>query len=90
MFLEALQLDINITRAASMLGASRKHLSKCVNENVDCSPEMARRLARARDVLSHWLTSAIGTKENLFARRSVARNPYKTATFGTLKICTRS
>ena len=50
------ELDINITRAASMLAVSRKHLSKFVNENVDCSSEMAHRLAKATNTsVASWM-----------------------------------
>ncbi|PCI71998.1 MAG: addiction module antidote protein, HigA family [Kangiella sp.] len=50
------ELKISITRAASMLGISRKHLSKFVNEDTDCSPEMAHRLAKATNTsVASWM-----------------------------------
>ena len=50
------ELNINITRAARMIGVSRKHLSKFVNENTDCSPEMAHRLAKATNTsVASWM-----------------------------------
>lgn len=50
------ELKISITRAAGMLSVSRKHLSKFVNEDTDCSPEMAHRLAKATNTsVASWM-----------------------------------
>ncbi len=49
-------LNINITQAAKKLGVSRKHLSNFINEQVDCSPEMAHRLAIAtKTSVASWM-----------------------------------
>ena len=51
-----LELNINVTQGAKMLGVSRKHLSNFVNEQVDCSPEMAQRLAIATNTsVASWM-----------------------------------
>ena len=50
------ELDINVTQAAKMLGVSRKHLSKFINEQVDCSADMAHRLAIATQTsVASWM-----------------------------------
>ncbi|NQZ06883.1 MAG: HigA family addiction module antidote protein [Algicola sp.] len=50
------ELKINITQAAKMLNVSRKHLSNFVNEQIDCSPDMAHRLAIATQTsVTSWL-----------------------------------
>ena len=50
------ELKINITQAAKMLNVSRKHLSNFVNEQIDCSQDMAHRLAIATQTsVTSWL-----------------------------------
>jgi len=49
-------LSISITELASILGVSRKTLSKIVNERGSITPDMALRLSRAFDTTPHfWL-----------------------------------
>lgn len=40
-------LNLSVTKAASLLGVSRKALSEFVNEKSSLSPEMALRIAKA-------------------------------------------
>jgi addiction module HigA family antidote len=50
------ELNINVTQAAKMLGVSRKHLSNFINEQVDCSAELAHRLAIATNTsVASWM-----------------------------------
>jgi addiction module HigA family antidote len=50
------ELKINVTQAAKMLKVSRKHLSNFVNEQIDCSPDMAHRLSIATQTsVASWL-----------------------------------
>ncbi len=49
-------LNLSITEAASLLGASRKTLSEFVNEKASLSPEMALRIAKATNTSPEsWL-----------------------------------
>jgi addiction module HigA family antidote len=50
------ELGISVTQAAKMLGVSRKHLSNFINEQVDCSSDMAHRLAIAtKTSVASWM-----------------------------------
>ena len=50
------EMKTSITRAASMLGVSRKHMSNFVREKVDCSPEMAHRLSKSTNTsVASWM-----------------------------------
>jgi addiction module HigA family antidote len=50
------ELGINVTQAAKMLGVSRKYLADFIDEQVDCSAEMAHRLAIAtKTSVASWL-----------------------------------
>lgn len=49
-------LSINVTEMSSILGVSRKTLSKIINEKGSITPEMALRLSRAFDTTPDlWL-----------------------------------
>ena len=49
-------LGITISDAAEVMQISRKHLSNFVNERVDCSRDLAKRLAMATDTsVASWL-----------------------------------
>ena len=50
-------LEISITKAAEMLGVSRKHLSRFINQHVSITPEFALRLEAftGKSALA-WLT----------------------------------
>ncbi|MFT4929572.1 MAG: addiction module HigA family antidote [Phenylobacterium sp.] len=50
------ELGINVTQAAKMLSVSRKHMSNFINEQVDCSADMAHRLAIATNTsIASWM-----------------------------------
>ena len=49
-------LDLSITRAAQMLGVSRKALSGFIHEKTNLSPEMALRIAKATNTSAEsWM-----------------------------------
>ena len=49
-------LDLSISKAADIIGISRKHLSAFVNGNVPCSKELAQRIAIATETsVASWL-----------------------------------
>jgi addiction module HigA family antidote len=49
-------IGLSISRAAQMLGISRKHLSDFVNEKVPCSVDLATRLAHSTNTsVASWL-----------------------------------
>ena len=53
-------LDISISKAADMLGVSRKHLSRFINQHVTMTPEFAMRLqAFTGKSAQAWLTLQI-------------------------------
>ena len=50
------ELDLSISKAADILGISRKHLSGFVNGHVPCSKDMAQRIAIATETsVASWL-----------------------------------
>ncbi len=50
------ELQISVTQAAKMLGISRKQLSNFINEKIDCSSDMAHRLAKATQTsVASWM-----------------------------------
>jgi len=56
-------LDLSISKAADIIGISRKHLSAFVNGNVPCSKELAQRIAagrlRIKNKSRFWLSAVI-------------------------------
>jgi addiction module HigA family antidote len=69
-----LPLDLSITKAADMLGVSRKTLSELVNEKSSLSPVMTFRIAKVTDTSPEsWI--AMQTKLSLWvARQSDLKN----------------
>ncbi|GAA4362870.1 HigA family addiction module antitoxin [Kangiella marina] len=49
-------IGMSISKAATMLGITRKHLSNFVNERVPCTPDLAHRLAIFTETsVASWL-----------------------------------